>query len=286
MAFAKTSRYLQTMRARNRDHGRGRPPGRQDGRQDGRRARGSGPADGDRIYGTHAIEAWIEARPERIRMLFFDSQGGEATRRSVARARAAGVAVQPATSDDIAERAASKRHQGLVAECSPFPYVEIEDVIAAQPQLVVVVDQLQDPHNLGAILRSAEAVGAGGLVTPKDHCVGVTAVAEAASAGASAWLPVARVINVARALTQLKDGGYWIVGLAANAAEDVFAFKPPERVVLLVGGESGIRPLVAKQVDFELSIPMRGHTESLNASVAAAVGMYALALGLARSQSA
>lgn len=260
------------MRDRTKFRGHGRPAGAP-------RDRSGNSTEANRIYGNHAVAAWIESRPQRIRTLYFDAQAGDPARRLVAQARASGVAVQSASPDDIAERAASKRHQGLVAECAPFPYVEIEDLIANRPQLVVVVDQLHDPHNLGAILRSAEGVGAGGLVAPKDNCVGVTAVAEASSAGASAWQPVARVTNLARALTQLKDAGFWIAGLSAGAAQDIFTFDPPEQVALLVGGEAGIRPLVARQVDFELAIPMRGHTESLNASVAAAVALYALARG-------
>jgi 23S rRNA (guanosine2251-2'-O)-methyltransferase len=257
-------------RTKHRGHGR-RPVASRD--------RGGSSAEVHRIYGNHAVAAWLEAGPQRIRTLYFDAQAGDPARSLVAQARSAGVAVQSATADDIAERSASKRHQGLVAECAPFPYVEIEDLIATRPRLVVVVDQLHDPHNLGAILRSAEAVGAGGLIAPKDNCVGVTAVAEASSAGASAWQPVARVTNLARALTQLKDAGFWIVGLSAGAAQDIFSFDPPEQVALLVGGEAGIRPLVARQVDFELAIPMRGHTESLNASVAAPVALYALTRG-------
>lgn len=253
-------------RRHGRPHAGGRAP----------RERGSADA-ADRIYGQHTVAAWIEAQPARLRTLFFDADGGDPVRRIVARARAAGVAVQALPGDAIAERAGGRRHQGLVADCSPFPYAEVEAVLAPRPRLLVVVDQLHDPHNLGAILRSAEAVGAGGLIAPKDNCVGVTAVAEAAAAGTSAWLPVARVTNLARALTRLKEAGYWIVGLSAAAGSDIFAFDAPEHVALLVGGEAGLRPLVARQVDFELAIPMRGHAESLNASVAAAVALYALA---------
>jgi len=250
---------------------------RLDRHRDGRGGRDRNPApERPRIYGLHAVAAWLDARPDRLQAVFCEPNAADAVRALAAKARAAGVPVHTLSADEIAERAAAKRNQGIFAECEAFPYVELEELLGRRPNLIVVIDQIQDPHNLGAILRSAEAVGAGGLVSPKDHCVGVTAVAEAASAGASAWLPVARVTNLARALTQLKDAGYWIAGLHAGGTRDLFAFDPPEHVALLVGGESGIRPLVARQIDFELAIPMYGHTESLNASVAAAVGMFVL----------
>ncbi len=251
---------------------RGHRPG---GRNEPRRERKTSEA--NRVFGAHVVEAWLTANPQRLQTLYFDARAGEPAARLVALARAAGIPVQSAEADEIAERAGHKRHQGLVADCAPFPYFEIEDVLAREPRLVVVADRIQDPHNLGAILRTAEAVGAGALITPKDHCVAVTAVAEAASAGTSAWLPVVRATNLSRALTQLKEAGLWVVGLGADADLDIFTFNAPDRVALLVGGESGVRPLVEKQVDFRVSIPMRGRAESLNASVAAAIGMYAIA---------
>lgn len=251
----------------------GKPSAGGPGRRDGG---GSNRNREDVIYGLHAIEEWLKSKPERLRVLHLDAQAGSQLREIAARARAAGVVVHAASADDISAMAEGKRHQGMVAECAPFPYIELDQVTAAPPQLVVVVDQIQDPHNLGAIMRTAEAAGAGALVAPRDNCVGVTATVEAASAGAAAWLPVCRVTNLSRALTELKDHGFWVVGLSAKAASDLFAFEPPAHVALLVGGEVGVRPLVAKQVDFELSIPMLGHTESLNASVAAAIGIYEL----------
>jgi len=166
------------------------------------------------------------------------------------------------------------RHQGVVAECAAFPYIHLERVAAEQPRLVVVADQLQDPHNLGALLRTAAAVGVGAVIIPRDGSVSVTATVEAAAAGAAAWLPVCRVTNLGRALAELKKAGYWTVGLAPRGGRNLFEFDPPERVVLVLGGETGVRQLVAKQCDFLVSVPMAGHIESLNASVAAAVVLY------------
>lgn len=233
-------------------------------------------ADAAWLYGMHTISAWLDARPARFRVLYRDERASEAVRALAARAERLGIPVRAETAEAIAARAGAKRHQGIAAEASAFPYAAFEEVLARAPNLIAVVDQLQDPHNLGAIVRSAEAAGAGGLLLPRDNCVGVTAVVEATSAGMSAWLPIARVTNLARALTQLKQAGYWIAGLSMDASDDLFRFTPPERVALLIGGESGIRPLVLRQLDFCLRIPMQGHAESLNASVAAALGLFTL----------
>ena len=256
------------MQVRRRGRGRHRPA-----------ARSGEPPGGEEsvyLYGHHAIEAWIDARPQRIHTVYCESRTTDAARRLVERARAAGIAVHAAAPDQIAARAPGKRHQGLVAACAPFPHAALDDLLATGSRLLVVVDQLQDPHNLGAIMRSAEAVGAGGLIMPKDHCVDVTPVVETAAAGASAWLPVARVTNLVRAVDSLKAAGYWIAGLAARAEKDLFDFEPPSRTALVVGGEAGMRPLLGRQLDFAIGIPMRGHSESLNASVAAAVAMFVL----------
>lgn len=182
-----------------------------------------------------------------------------------------------ACSDETLTRlAGTPRHQGIVATAAPFPYAELEGVVEPPPRLLLLADQIQDPHNLGAMVRTAEAVGAGAVLIPKDSSVGVTATVEVAAAGAAALVPICRVTNAARALQQLKSSGYWTVGLMARRGVDLYQFDPPERVVVVVGGETGIRPLVAKQCDFAVAIPMRGRVESLNASVATAVVLYEL----------
>lgn len=170
--------------------------------------------------------------------------------------------------------AGTTRHQGIVASAGPFPYVELPAVLERQPSLLVLADQLQDPHNLGAVLRTAEAVGAGAVLIPKDSSVAVTPVVEAAAAGATALVSVSRVTNAARTLQRLKACGYWNVGLVPRGGTELFRFAAPNRVVVVVGGETGLRPLVAKQCDFRVSIPMRGRIESLNASVAVAIVVY------------
>lgn len=228
------------------------------------------------IYGMHPIEAWVEADPKRIIALYRDASAPESVVAVAERAAARGVPVHRVPAETIDARAGAKRHQGLAAEVRTFPYVEFDAALDPSPDLVVVLDQIQDPHNLGAIARSAEAAGAGALILPRDHGAPVTAVVEAASAGATAWLPVCRVTNLVRALSDLKERGYWVVGLAAEGDQELFAFEPPERIALLVGGESGVRPLVARQVDFSLRIQMFGHSESLNASVAAGIGLFTL----------
>jgi 23S rRNA (guanosine2251-2'-O)-methyltransferase len=189
---------------------------------------------------------------------------------------AAGIPVRSCSAETLAKLANTTRHQGVVAECAPFPYVTLDSVLALQPQLVVLADQLQDPHNLGALLRTAEAAGVGAVVVPKDGSVPVTATVESAAAGAAALMPVCRVTNVGRTLATLKEAGYWTVGLVPREGRDLFEFDPPQRVVMVLGGETGIRPLVIRQCDFLVSIPMFGKIESLNASVAAAVVLYEL----------
>ena len=226
------------------------------------------------LYGVHAVSAWLEACPAHVRMLYCDAAALERTAAIRRQAADAGVRVRLAASETLAGLAPGARHQGVVAECAPYPYASLVQVVARQPRLLVFADHLQDPHNLGAVLRTAEAVGAGAVVVPKDGGVAVTPAVEVAAAGAAAYLPVCRVTNTSRALGDLKEAGYWTVGLVPRDGTNLFGFEPPERVVVVLGGETGMRTLVARQCDFRITIPMLGRVESLNASVAAAVVLY------------
>jgi len=191
-------------------------------------------------------------------------------------ASAAGVAVQVSGEPQLTSLAGTNRHHGVVAVVRPFPYVDLDQVISRRHQLLVLADQIQDPHNLGALIRTAEAVGAGAVILPKDGAVPITATVEAAAAGAAALEPVCRVTNIARTLLALKRCGYWSMALIPSGGSDLYLAELPQPAVVVVGGEAGLRPLVAAHCDVAVSIPMRGKVESLNASIAAAVALYEL----------
>lgn len=234
------------------------------------------------IYGTHAVLTWLQTHPEQLRSISYSARSPHRVAEILALATKARIPHEARSDETLTRMVGTPRHQGIVATAAPFAYAEIDRLIATAPRLLVLADQIQDPHNLGALLRTAEAVGAGGVLIPKDSSVGVTATVEVAAAGAAAALPVCRITNAARALQQLKVAGYWTIGLVAHGGADLYQFSPPARVVVVVGGETGMRPLVAKHCDFALSIPMRGKVESLNASVAAAVVLYEIVRRWAR----
>jgi len=228
------------------------------------------------VYGIHPVEVWLRAHPARLRMVHYEPRNAQRFSELLRRAADAGVATRASQEDVLTAMAGTRRHQGVVATAAPYPYAEPDALAAATARLLIAADQLQDTHNLGALLRTAAAVGAGGVITPKDNCVPVTAAVESAAAGAAAVIPVYRVTNLSRTLQVLKQHGYWIVGLVPHGGIDLFKFTAPDRVLLVVGGETGMRPLVAKQCDFTVSIPMYGPVESLNASVATAIMAYEL----------
>lgn len=188
------------------------------------------------------------------------------------------IPVEQATPDVLARLVPGGAHQGVVARVPAFRYAELEEVAGAEGSAVVVLDGVQDPHNLGAVLRTARAAGAVGVIMPKDRSVGVTTAVASASAGHVFGVRVARVVNVSRACEALKEARWWLVALVAGASRDVFDLGAEiDRPALVVGSEgSGLRPLVRQSCDFEGDIPMAPGVESLNLSVATGVALYAL----------
>ena len=169
----------------------------------------------------------------------------------------------------------SPDHQGVVAEVDPYPYADPGSMLRAEDALAVALDQIQDPHNLGAICRSAEAAGASGVVIPERRAAAVTAAVCKASAGAVEHLPVARARNLADWLAGAKDAGAWIYGAAAEAERSYADVDWAGRAVLVMGSEGeGLRPRVAAACDELVSIPLWGRIGSLNASAAAAVILF------------
>ena len=177
--------------------------------------------------------------------------------------------------DELARRAGSPDHQGLVAEVDPYPYADPTSMLRDENALVVVLDQVQDPGNLGAICRTAEVAGVSGVVIPTRRAAAVTAAVCKASAGAVEHLPIARVANLVSWLTQAKEAGGWIYGAQSSAGDSYIEAELSGRVVLVLGGEAtGLRPLVAGACDALLAIPQSGRTESLNVAAAAAVLVF------------
>jgi 23S rRNA (guanosine2251-2'-O)-methyltransferase len=176
---------------------------------------------------------------------------------------------------ELTRLAGSPDHQGVVAEVEPYPYADPGSLLERPDSLVVALDQVQDPRNLGAVCRSAEAAGAAGVVIPTRRSAAVTAVASKASAGAVEHLPVARVSNLADWLALAKDGGAWVYGAEGGATTTYVEADLTGKVVLVLGSEAkGLRPRVSEGCDLLVSIPVTGRVGSLNVSAAAAVLLF------------
>ncbi len=167
-------------------------------------------------------------------------------------------------------------HQGVILEVSPYPYASFDEILQGEPGLVLVLDLLQDPQNVGSLLRTAEATRVKGVLIQERNAVGITPAVAKASAGAVEYLKVVQVPNLNRALEKLKDQGYWIAGLEAiPEAQDLFQVHPPFPLALVVGSEGrGIRPSVREKCDLFLKLPMEGRVSSLNVAVAGSVALY------------
>jgi len=196
------------------------------------------------------------------------------------RARAAGVVVVEADRRKLDGMSRTHAHQGVIALAAVREYATVESIlqIAAdrkEPPLLVVCDEISDPHNLGAIIRTAECAGAHGVIIPKRRSAGLTAIVAKTSAGAVAHLPVARVPNIPSLLKDLKKEGIWVFGTAADGTTPLYSadLKGPAAVVIGSEGE-GMTRLAAENCDFLVSIPLKGRLNSLNASAAAAVLLY------------
>lgn len=218
------------------------------------------------------MESLLERRPADVQRLWVASPGDDAL---AEKALSAGVKVERAPKEKLAALSRSEHHQGLVAEAAEFRYAELSTLTVDASSLLLALDSVQDPHNLGALARSAECFGATGLLVPQDRAAQVTGAALKASAGALERLPIVRVVNLVRALDQLKQQGMWVTGLAGEGADLLPAVDLTGPTVLVVGAEGdGLRLLVRKACDRIARIPMQGRTGSLNASVAGAVALF------------
>ena len=228
-----------------------------------------------RIYGIHPV---LEAvRAGRVTSIHLSPRVDNRVNEIVRLAESQGVAITRGSAEAIERLAGGARHQGIVAEVGDRESYDVAALVneARGVPLIVVVDQIEDPHNVGAILRTVDAAGADGVIRQSRRAARLDGAAAKASAGALAHVRIADVVNIARALEELKEAGVWTVGLAGEAAKryDEIDFTLP--TALVVGAEStGLRRLVRERCDWLVSIPLRGQVQSLNASVAAGIVLF------------
>ncbi len=231
------------------------------------------------LYGLHAVREALKAgnRPlQRILVLRTAKQFTDLVQ--LARSRHVPIHVQPLTSLD--RLVPNGKHQGVVAFTSAKAYQTEESILARAAErheapLLVVLDGVEDPHNLGAVLRTAEGAGAHGVFVPERRAAGLTSVVAKASAGAIDHIPVARVTNMSRSIESLKAAGVWLYGVTPSANKIYTDIDLREAVGLVLGGEgTGIRPGVLQHCDDRVRIPLRGHVQSLNVSAAAAIVLF------------
>src|SRR6478672_7117099 len=231
------------------------------------------------IYGINSVAEALKARGRAFEWVGMAKERHDLRlQRLIEDCRRLSVPVRFLQRTELDRMAGNAAHQGVVAVTSAKQYADLDDVIAAKRgdySLIVVLDGVEDPHNLGAILRTADACGANGVLIPERRAAGVTGTVAKASAGASEHLPVAKVTNISRTLEELKTKGLWIVGLDERGAQsyDAVDYKMDCAVVLGAEGK-GLHDLVRKRCDFLVSIPMLGKVPSLNVSVAAGVVLY------------
>jgi 23S rRNA (guanosine2251-2'-O)-methyltransferase len=232
------------------------------------------------VYGLHAVGAVIERSPERLLELWMAEPRQDARARSLKeRAQAAGIRVQTVSGESLAKLAGEVTHQGAVASVRPLKAWDEHDLLGSigelDSPLLLVLDGVTDPHNLGACLRSADAAGAHAVVIPKDRAAAVDGVVRKVAAGAAEFVPVATVTNLVRALDMLKERGVWVVGTDAEAPETLYGADLDRPLALVLGGEGdGMRRLTRERCDFLVRIPMAGQVESLNVSVAAGIALF------------
>jgi len=226
------------------------------------------------LSGINPVLESLKAGHPLDRILVAKGAGGPRLQQIVELARRASVPVRFEERAGLDRVAGSPAHQGVVAMGASKRYAELEDVAPAA-QLLVILDGVEDPHNLGAIVRTAHAAGAGGIVIPERRAVGLTDVVAKAAAGALEYLPVVRAVNINRTLEKLKELGYWIYGLDERGTQDYDSAEYNAPTALVFGGEGkGLHELVRKHCDVLVRIPMEGHIPSLNVSVAAGIVLF------------
>jgi len=232
------------------------------------------------LEGRNALTEALRAGRTIDKVFIADGDTDRGLQRLAAEAKEAGAVIVPVDRRKLDQMSFTRSHQGVIALAAAHDYYTIDDILEEAAQrsenaLIVICDELSDPHNLGAIMRSAECAGAHGVIIPKRRSVGLTATVAKASAGAVEYMKVARVTNINNAINELKEKGVWVFGTAAEGSVPMYKADLTGPAAIVIGNEGdGMSPLVRKNCDMLLSIPMKGRISSLNASAAASILLY------------
>lgn len=232
------------------------------------------------LEGRNAITEALSSGRAVDKVFIAEGSTDRALARLAAMAKEAGAVVVETDRRKLNMMSATGAHQGIIAQVAAHSYATIDEMFAraeekGEAPLLIICDELSDPHNLGAIMRTAECAGAHGVIIPKRRSVGLTAVVGKASAGAIEYMPVARVSNITSTIQELKQRGVWVFGTAADGATSLYQTDLKGAAAIVIGNEGeGMSRLVSDNCDFKVSIPMKGSISSLNASAAAAILLY------------
>ena len=232
------------------------------------------------IAGKHPVLEALRSGREINKIWIAEGAQKSVTSSILGEAKKNGIIIQIVDKRKLDQLVPGVTHQGVVAQAAAVDYIELEDLLAIPAQkgevpLFIILDEIEDPHNLGSIIRTAECTGVHGVIIPKRRSAGLTATVLKISAGAAEHIPVARVTNLAQTIEVMKEAGVWIAGADVGAVADVYANKFDMPLALVIGNESsGLGRLIKEKCDFLVKLPMAGRLNSLNASVAAGVLMY------------
>ncbi|MBE9917267.1 MULTISPECIES: 23S rRNA (guanosine(2251)-2'-O)-methyltransferase RlmB [Paenibacillus] len=233
------------------------------------------------IGGKHSVIEALKSGRTINKIWVAENAQKHLTQPIIIEAKKLGVVIQQVDKRKLDQMAPGVQHQGVVAQVAPYAYAEVEDILQAaenkgEPPFILLLDEIEDPHNLGSILRTADCTGVHGVIVPKRRSAQVTATVSKTSAGAAEYVPVARVTNLAQTIDSLKEKGIWVVGTDVSAAAGIYetnVFDGP--VAIVIGNEGkGMGRLIREKCDVLIKLPMNGRINSLNASVAAGVVMY------------
>lgn len=232
------------------------------------------------IVGIHAVDALLKTQPQRVeRLVFLNNRDDKKIQSLLESAKSLGIKVEHFSRQDLDRMAEGENHQGVIAFCTPaktYSENDLENLLdTVSKPFLLVLDGVQDPHNLGACLRTADAAGVHAVIAPKDNAVGMTPTVSKVASGAAEKIPYFQVTNLARTLKGLKERGIWVFGAAGEADKNIFAADLRGSIAIVLGAEgTGLRRLTREHCDVLLKIPMQGSVSSLNVSVAAGVFLF------------